>query len=40
MIMSSMQDEDSVEDVCKQIIKRWTEWIHQSAAKRESDDGI
>ncbi|XP_003964839.1 coiled-coil domain-containing protein 43 [Takifugu rubripes] len=37
-ILSAFVDEDSVEDVCKQIIKRWTEWNHQSAAKRESDD--
>ncbi|TWW70213.1 Coiled-coil domain-containing protein 43 [Takifugu flavidus] len=37
-ILSAFVDEDSVEDVCKQIIKRWTEWNHQSSAKRESDD--
>lgn len=29
-----------MEDVCKQIIKQWTEWCSQSSAKRESDDGI
>lgn len=35
-----VQDEDTVEDVCKQIIKRWTEYCSQSAARRDGDDGI
>ena len=33
-----MQDEDSVEDVCKQIIKQWTDHCSQSA-KHVADDG-
>lgn len=35
-----MQDEDTVEDVCKLIIKQWTEWRNRSAAKTGADDGI
>ncbi|XP_019114272.1 coiled-coil domain-containing protein 43 [Larimichthys crocea] len=37
-ILSAFLDEDSVEDVCKQIIKHWTEWRNRSAAKRNADD--
>lgn len=29
-----------MEEVCKQIIKQWTEYCNQSAAKRNADDGI
>lgn len=36
----SVQDEVAVEDVCKQIIKQWTDYSNQSKAKRDSDDGI
>lgn len=35
-----MQDEVAVEDVCKQIIKQWTDYSSQSKAKNDSDDGI
>lgn len=37
--ITHLQDEDSVEDVCKQIIKQWTECCNQAAARR-TDDGI
>ncbi|TKS92194.1 Coiled-coil domain-containing protein 43 [Collichthys lucidus] len=37
-ILSAFLDEDSVEDVCKQIIKHWTECRSRSAAKRNADD--
>ncbi|XP_049417159.1 coiled-coil domain-containing protein 43 [Epinephelus fuscoguttatus] len=37
-ILSAFLDEDSVEDVCKQIIKQWTEWRNRSAAKTNADD--
>lgn len=36
----SVQDEVAVEDVCKQIIKQWTDYISQSKAKKDGDDGI
>lgn len=36
----SVQDEVAVEDVCKQIIKQWTDYNNQSKAKKDSDDGI
>ncbi|XP_068434275.1 coiled-coil domain-containing protein 43 [Clinocottus analis] len=36
-ILSAFLDEESVEDVCKQIIQQWTDWRNRSAAK--SDDG-
>ncbi|KAG8006809.1 Coiled-coil domain-containing protein 43 [Nibea albiflora] len=36
--LDSLEDEDSVEDVCKQIIKHWTECRSRSAAKRNADD--
>ncbi|KAM9346521.1 coiled-coil domain-containing protein 43 [Symphorus nematophorus] len=37
-ILSAFLDEDTVEGVCKQIIKQWTEWHSRSAAKRAADD--
>ncbi|XP_042248624.1 coiled-coil domain-containing protein 43 [Thunnus albacares] len=37
-ILSAFLDEDSVEDVCKQIIKQWTDYCSQRAAKRDTDD--
>ncbi|CAK6961281.1 coiled-coil domain-containing protein 43 [Scomber scombrus] len=36
-ILSAFLDEDNVEDVCKQIIKQWTDHCSQSA-KRVADD--
>uniref|UniRef100_G3P0Y6 Coiled-coil domain-containing protein 43 n=1 Tax=Gasterosteus aculeatus TaxID=69293 RepID=G3P0Y6_GASAC len=32
-ILSAFLDEESVEDVCKQIIKQWTDWRDRSADK-------
>lgn len=40
LLVVCVQDEDTMEDVCKQIIKQWTEWCSKSAAKRNADDGI
>ncbi|XP_044036089.1 coiled-coil domain-containing protein 43 isoform X2 [Siniperca chuatsi] len=37
-ILSAFLDEDTVEDVCKEIIKQWTECRSRSAAKRDADD--
>ncbi|XP_033501193.1 coiled-coil domain-containing protein 43 [Epinephelus lanceolatus] len=37
-ILSAFLDEDSVEIICKQIIKQWTEWRNKSAAKTDADD--
>ncbi|XP_076609031.1 coiled-coil domain-containing protein 43 [Chaetodon auriga] len=37
-ILSAFLDEDSVEDVCKEIIKQWTEYHNRSAARRDADD--
>ncbi|XP_010775318.1 coiled-coil domain-containing protein 43 [Notothenia coriiceps] len=37
-ILSAFVEEDNVEDVCKQIIKQWTDWRDRSASKRDSDD--
>ncbi|KAK5855927.1 hypothetical protein PBY51_007559 [Eleginops maclovinus] len=37
-ILSAFLEEDNVEDVCKQIIKQWTDWRNKSAAKNDSDD--
>ncbi|XP_040047364.1 coiled-coil domain-containing protein 43 [Gasterosteus aculeatus] len=36
-ILSAFLDEESVEDVCKQIIKQWTDWRDRSADKRDGD---
>ncbi|KAL6103233.1 ccdc43 [Pungitius sinensis] len=36
-ILSAFLDEESVEDVCKQIIKQWTDWRERSADKRDGD---
>ncbi|XP_068575119.1 coiled-coil domain-containing protein 43 [Cebidichthys violaceus] len=36
-ILSAFLDEDNVEDVCKQIIKQWTDWRNRSAAKSDED---
>ena len=35
--MLCVQDEDSVEDVCKQIIKQWTDYRSRLAAKKDAD---
>ncbi|XP_028267704.1 coiled-coil domain-containing protein 43 [Parambassis ranga] len=37
-ILTAFLDENTIEDVCKQIIKQWTECSSRSAAKREADD--
>uniref|UniRef100_A0A3B5A622 Coiled-coil domain-containing protein 43 n=1 Tax=Stegastes partitus TaxID=144197 RepID=A0A3B5A622_9TELE len=37
-ILSAFLDEDTMEDVCKQIIKEWTEYCSRSAAKRNAED--
>ncbi|XP_034396025.1 coiled-coil domain-containing protein 43 [Cyclopterus lumpus] len=37
-ILSAFLDEESVEDVCKQIIKQWTDWRNRSAAKSDAGD--
>nr|XP_046272187.1 coiled-coil domain-containing protein 43 [Scatophagus argus] len=37
-ILSAFLDEDTMEDVCKQIIKQWTECRIRSAATRETVD--
>ncbi|XP_070837533.1 coiled-coil domain-containing protein 43 [Chaetodon trifascialis] len=37
-ILSAFLDEDSVEDVCKEIIKQWTEFHNRSAARQDADD--
>ncbi|XP_042361064.1 coiled-coil domain-containing protein 43 [Plectropomus leopardus] len=37
-ILSAFLEEDSVEDVCKQIINQWTEWRNRTAAKIDADD--
>ncbi|GLD49107.1 coiled-coil domain-containing protein 43 isoform X2 [Lates japonicus] len=39
-ILSAFLDEDTVEDVCEQIIKQWTECCNRSSAKRSADDEI
>ncbi|XP_037647764.1 coiled-coil domain-containing protein 43 [Sebastes umbrosus] len=36
-ILSAILDEDTVEDVCKEIIKQWTDWRDRSAAKSDDD---
>ncbi|KAM9746384.1 coiled-coil domain-containing protein 43 isoform 2-T2 [Menidia menidia] len=36
-ILSAFLDEDTMEDVCKQIIKQWTEFSRQSAARKNAD---
>lgn len=35
-----VQEENTVEDVCKQIIKQWEDFCSKSAAKKDADDGI
>ncbi|XP_029945778.1 coiled-coil domain-containing protein 43 isoform X1 [Salarias fasciatus] len=37
-ILSAFLEEDSMEDVCKQIIKQWTEFCSRSSAKKDADD--
>ncbi|XP_039979537.1 coiled-coil domain-containing protein 43 [Xiphias gladius] len=37
-ILSAFLGEDSVEDVCKQIIEQWTECCSRSAARKDADD--
>ncbi|KAM6966122.1 coiled-coil domain-containing protein 43 [Tautogolabrus adspersus] len=37
-ILSAFLDEETVADICKQIIKQWTEWRSRSAAKKDADD--
>ncbi|KAF3845990.1 hypothetical protein F7725_003068 [Dissostichus mawsoni] len=39
-ILSAFVEEDNVEDVCKQIIKQWTDWRDRSASKSDSDDAL
>ncbi|XP_029945779.1 coiled-coil domain-containing protein 43 isoform X2 [Salarias fasciatus] len=36
-ILSAFLEEDSMEDVCKQIIKQWTEFCSRSSAKKDAD---
>ncbi|XP_005920390.1 coiled-coil domain-containing protein 43 isoform X1 [Maylandia zebra] len=37
-ILSAFLEENTVEDVCKQIIKQWEECCSKSAAKKDADD--
>ncbi|KAM9844092.1 coiled-coil domain-containing protein 43 [Aulostomus maculatus] len=37
-ILSAFLDEDTVEEVCKQIIKQWADDRRRSAAKRDAED--
>ncbi|XP_068193446.1 coiled-coil domain-containing protein 43 [Antennarius striatus] len=37
-ILAAFLDEDAVEDVCKQIIRQWTDCCSRSAAKRDTGD--
>ncbi|XP_072225359.1 coiled-coil domain-containing protein 43 [Leuresthes tenuis] len=37
-ILSAFLDEDTMEDVCKQIIKQWTECSSRSAARKNAED--
>ncbi|XP_056143854.1 coiled-coil domain-containing protein 43 [Lampris incognitus] len=37
-ILSAFLEEDTLEDVCKQIIKQWSECNAQSTAKQDADD--
>nr|XP_057905050.1 coiled-coil domain-containing protein 43 [Doryrhamphus excisus] len=37
-ILSAFLDEDTLEDVCKQIIKQWAEYCSHSANKRDAGD--
>ncbi|XP_047428257.1 coiled-coil domain-containing protein 43 [Mugil cephalus] len=37
-ILSAFLEEDTMEDVCKEIIKQWTECCSRSTAKRNADD--
>ncbi|KAK9535388.1 hypothetical protein VZT92_007771 [Zoarces viviparus] len=36
-ILSAFLEEDNADDVCKQIIKQWTDWRNRSAAKSDED---
>ncbi|KAK7940585.1 hypothetical protein WMY93_003911 [Mugilogobius chulae] len=36
-IMSAFLEEDTVEDICKQIIKQWTDFCSKNSAKRDGD---
>ncbi|KAM8844714.1 coiled-coil domain-containing protein 43 isoform 2-T2 [Spinachia spinachia] len=38
LLSVDQRDEESVEDVCKQIIKQWTDWRDTSADKRDAGD--
>lgn len=40
IIVICVQDEETVEDVCKQIIKQWAECRSRATAKSDSGDGI
>ncbi|XP_069565195.1 coiled-coil domain-containing protein 43 [Brachyistius frenatus] len=37
-ILSAFLDEDAVEEICKRIVRQWTEYRSRSAAKRDADD--
>lgn len=37
VLVLCVQDEDSMEDVCKQIIKQWTDYRSRLAAKKDAD---
>uniref|UniRef100_A0A3Q3BB19 Coiled-coil domain-containing protein 43 n=1 Tax=Kryptolebias marmoratus TaxID=37003 RepID=A0A3Q3BB19_KRYMA len=37
-IFSAFLEEDTMEDVCTQIINQWTEYVRQSAGRRNTDD--
>ncbi|KAL3986804.1 Ras-related protein Ral-A [Sarotherodon galilaeus] len=39
-ILSAFLEENTVEDVCKQIIKQWEECCSKSAAKKDADDEV
>lgn len=37
-ILSAFLEEDTVEDICKQIIKQWTDFCNRTSAKKDGDD--
>lgn len=37
-ILSAFLEEDTVEDICKQIIKEWTDFCSRTSTKKDGDD--
>lgn len=37
--LTHLQEEDTTEDVCLQIINQWTEYSRQSSGRQNTDDG-